>query len=526
MAEQIPTSIQEQISIDFFDLFTKNGWDVNDRKYRELLVDSFGRNGTFPFSANFPKTQKGQKDKETWRASFDKQTLALQNYMAFRKFPTTGWVWSRGDGMMGFLNGIATSRCGVTGSLDSWNPMDIVAVQSSMEQTIKDEIERDVIDGVDKVINKDLLNGIMIKYIKGLALLPISLKKINDNERGAYEESDNLKSNSAKKKHKLDLTYSAVECDLEWSTAKNEWKNAQEISFTMTQKASVTRAGVIIRVQARAFQGSDSREKPQHSLAQQGAGAMLGKAPVGELDDFVVQFDVKKVLSPKDHPQMADKGKKWTQTQKNYWIALQSKLEGLEINGKKINFNTPGSYGVNGRVNTIRARDAKGNYTNKELTGFAAALESATEADYRDRRVTGDEKRKSGSRLTAKLWGIEWLWRYYQMSRKGTWDAFTNRMIKASKKELSDSGPFVKIVGEQGRTRGQRRLRMQQLINDNPNMRPIYDPELKNKRGEIPVGKMVPKNIVGYESDDPLWDKLLGDIQEGEMRGLKKNTST
>ena len=496
MAEQIPTSIQEQLSIDFFDLFTKNRWNVSDRKYRQLLVNSFGRNGLFPFSTNFPKSAKGQKDKETWRASFDKQTLALQTYMMTRKFPTTGWVWSRGDGMMGFLNDIATSRCGVSGSLDSWDPMDIVAVQSSMEQTIKDEIERDVIDGVDKDINKDLLNGIMIKYIKSLALLPFSLKKINDNERGAFEESDNLKSTSAKKKHKLDLEYSSIQCDLEWSTHKNEWQNAQEISFLMTQKSSVTKAGVVISVQARAFGGSDSRENPQHSLAQQGAGAMLGKAPVAELDDFVTSFGVKKVLSPKEHPQIPDKGSEWKQSQKNYWIALQSKLEGLEINGKKINFNKPGSYGVNGKL---------------MKSGFEAALNSACAADEMDLRVRGDQKRKSGSRLTAKLWGIEWLWRYYQMSRKGTWEAFTNRMIKASKKELSDSGPFVKIVGEQGRTRGQRKLRMQQLIADDRNIKPIYDPKLKNKKGEIPAGKMIPKNIVGYESDDPDWKKLLAD---------------
>jgi len=520
MAEQIPTSFQEQFSIDFFDLFLKNDWDVNDRKYRELLVSSFGRNGKFPFANNFPDTEKGRKDRLTWRSNYDKQVLALQNYMYYRKIPASGWIWSRGDGMMGFLNNIAMTRCGVSGSLDSWDPMDIVAVQSSKEKTIKHEIEQDVIKGVDKDINKDLLNGIMIKYIKSKDLMPISLKKINDNERGAYEESDNLKGASAKKKHSYDFKYSAVQCDLEWSTYKNEWQNAQEISFMMTQPASVTRAGVVISVQARAFSGSDSREKPQHSLAQQGAGAMLGKAPVAELDNFVTSFGVKKVLSPKDHPQMADKGKKWTQTQKNYWIALQSKLEGLEINGKKINFNKPGSYGENGKVNKVR------NIEGKILTGFAAALESACKADYRDRRVRGDEKRKAGSRLTAKLWGIEWLWRYYQMSNKGSWDAFTYRMIKSAKKELSDSGPFIKIVGEQGRTKGQRKLRMQQLINDNPNIKPIYDPKLKYKKGEIPVGKMITKNIVGYESDDPQWDKLLGDIEFGEMRGLKKNTST
>ncbi len=495
MAEQIPTAIQEQLSIDFFELFTQNGWNVSNRQYRQLLLDSFSKNGLFPFATNFPNTEKGRKDKETWRSSFDKQTLALQNYMTLRRFPTTGWVWSRGDGMMGFLNSIAQNRCGVS-TLDTWNPMDIVAVQSSMEQTIKDEIEKDVIAGVDKDINKELLNGIMIKYIKSLSLLPISLKKINDNEMGAFEESDNLKSRAAKRKHSYDFTYGQVLCDLEWSTVKNEWENAQEISFMMNQKPSVTRAGVVISVQARAFSGSDSREKPQHSLSQQGAGAMLGKAPVGELDDYVTSFGVKKVLSPKEHPQIPNKGDEWKQSQKNYWIALQKKLEGLEINGKKINFNNPGSYGVGGKL--IKS-------------GFEAALNSACAADQMDLR-TRKQQRKSGSRLTAKLLGIEWLWRYYQMSRKGKCECFTNRMIKASKKELSDSGPFVKIVGEQGRTRGQRKLRMQQLINDNPNVKPIYDPKLKNKKGEIPLTKMIPKNIVGYESDDPEWNKLLADI--------------
>ena len=71
----------------------------------------------------------------------------------------------------------------------------------------------------------------------------ISLKKINDNEMGAFEESDNLKSAASKKKHSFDFTYGQVFCDLEWSTVKNEWKNAQEISFTMTQKSSATSAG-------------------------------------------------------------------------------------------------------------------------------------------------------------------------------------------------------------------------------------------------------------------------------------------
>ena len=84
-------------------------------------------------------------------------------------------------------------------------------------------------------------------------------------------------------------------------------------------------------------------------------------------------------MSPKEHPQIPDKGSEWKQSQKNYWIALQSKLEGLEINGKKINFNKPGSYGVNGKL---------------MKSGFEAALNSACAADEMDLRVRGDQKER------------------------------------------------------------------------------------------------------------------------------------
>ena len=49
MAEQIPTSIQEEISAEYFDVFLSYNWDVSDQKYRKLLSDCFGKNGKFPF---------------------------------------------------------------------------------------------------------------------------------------------------------------------------------------------------------------------------------------------------------------------------------------------------------------------------------------------------------------------------------------------------------------------------------------------------------------------------------------------
>ena len=47
MADQIPTSIQEEISAEYFDVFLSNNWDVSDQKYRKLLSDCFGKNGKF-----------------------------------------------------------------------------------------------------------------------------------------------------------------------------------------------------------------------------------------------------------------------------------------------------------------------------------------------------------------------------------------------------------------------------------------------------------------------------------------------
>ena len=198
------------------------------------------------------------------------------------------------------------------------------------------------------------------------------------------------------------------------------------------------------------------------------------------------------------------------------------------------------------RANTVYRRDDDGNETNEKLTGFAAALESACEADEKGLKTqhSNNNGRESGSRLTAKLWGMEWLWRYYNMSKRGTWDAFCYTMIKGAKKELFDTGPFIKIHGELGRIKSQQRLRIQKLVDDNNDLTPIYDPNLMiktgPKKGTIPDSKKIPKNIVGYtvkegsETDDfnKLKDALIGEVQGEDwyqeilMTEQKRNTSS
>ena len=82
--------------------------------------------------------------------------------------------------------------------------------------------------------------------------------------------------------------------------------------------------------------------------------------------------------------------------------------------------------------------------------GFEAALNEACLADQRDARTkTG---RSAGSRLTAKLWGMEWLHRYYMMSKKKKFDIFMHVLVDAMKKESATAGPFIKVFGKPGLT--------------------------------------------------------------------------
>ena len=77
---------------------------------------------------------------------------------------------------MNFLNKIAQQKGGVTGSLDSWNPMDVVAVKKSEEAKIKKRIT-EMCDTGDKLLNLNNLNALMEEYIRDKKLMPISLKQ-------------------------------------------------------------------------------------------------------------------------------------------------------------------------------------------------------------------------------------------------------------------------------------------------------------------------------------------------------------
>ena len=216
------TAKQEDCSILFFKEQCDKKFNLSDKQYAELDKKAFGKGGIYP-QAN-----------ATWRRSYDEQVLGLQQYIISRSVSTTGWVWSRdqANGMMNFLNKIAKEKGGVTGSLDSWNPMDVVAVKKSDESKIKKKI-LEMCDTGDKLLNLNNLNALMEEYIRDKTLMPISLKQVGKNERGTFEMSSNLKTREAKRRSLHEFTAAKFVCDLSWVANAHEWKFAQELSWDM-----------------------------------------------------------------------------------------------------------------------------------------------------------------------------------------------------------------------------------------------------------------------------------------------------
>ena len=119
---------------------------------------------------------------------------------------------------------------------------------------------------------------------------------------------------------------------------------------------------------------------------------------------------------------------------------LYNQLKSAKIDGQSIDFGSPGVYEES--MTPVKK-------------GFAAALDAAAQADYEDTKT--DTGRASGSRLTAKLWGLEWLHLYQQLSRRMRFKPFMAVLLEAMKKEGKGSGPFIKVYGKPGRSKSKRK---------------------------------------------------------------------
>ena len=123
------TERQENVSRLFFETFLNTSGELTDYQQQELERRSFDRvGGIYP---NAP---------QKWKDNYYKQIIAIFRYMTTKGFTRGGWSFSRGDGMMGYLNGIAQQKCGVS-TLDNWNPMDIVGVKVGSDGIIRQTLD-------------------------------------------------------------------------------------------------------------------------------------------------------------------------------------------------------------------------------------------------------------------------------------------------------------------------------------------------------------------------------------------------
>ena len=63
-----------------------------------------------------------------WKLTYRKQVDAVKSYIGTQK----GYEYSRDNGIMPYIENIATSDCGVAVK-DRWDPMDIVMVKKSLK---------------------------------------------------------------------------------------------------------------------------------------------------------------------------------------------------------------------------------------------------------------------------------------------------------------------------------------------------------------------------------------------------------
>ena len=86
-----------------------------------LYCESYMKNRKFPKQSEVLEIYPGVS--ELWTKTFENQAKSIISWIGKK-----GYVFSRNDGIMEYLEDIANKKCGVR-TKDSWNPADIYAVK-------------------------------------------------------------------------------------------------------------------------------------------------------------------------------------------------------------------------------------------------------------------------------------------------------------------------------------------------------------------------------------------------------------
>ena len=343
-----------------------------------------------------------------WMSSYEKQAVALKNYLGSQK----GYLYSRDNGFMPYIEGIAKSKCGVSVK-DRWNPADIYMIKKTNENEVKKKL-KEITEGPNKNDNLLALNSYMKELVQEKTMVPVSLKAIATKTNVAKAELANMGSKGGG--YEFKLKPNSIKCNLSIGH-KNPYEfDTGEFAFDFYVQEEE------IHGQARNFQYSVARNLVQTDLTPKGrsGGAKLGKVSSTALDEFLRKAGLPRPASASKDPNIDDVGQ-WSQKNIDYWIEYVEKLSHLKIDGSLID------------LGDLTVKDG-----NKELKGVEAVIKNAIAWENKTRSAAG--------RFSSKLIGLRWALTWHLIDEKGLLNEWLKTLYYGAKKEFSaTNGPFLKI---------------------------------------------------------------------------------
>ena len=370
----------------------------------KVVFESVIEKGKFPTTSTIEKVYPNVPAK--WVDNYKLQSEALKKYLGSNK----GYVYSRDEGIMPFIERLANKEMGVT-KKDAWNPMDIIMVKKQGQAKIIKEIEKIAytkgMQPKDRLIK---LNLYMKDLLKKKIMLPISLKEIKSGVKEAALEESNV---SAKSKGvNFSLVPKSLTCDLD--VTKPPLLDTGEFGFKMQVDDEQ------VKVQVRSFRYSKPSTSVQTDLTPIGrqSGAKLGKAAADATSAFLAKINLQRPPSPTQDTMIAVDGK-FTKNQIDFWDKFYKQIKDVPIEDQKVNWDAPIDLG-------------------KQQVTFKRIIEYCLNNKEKDRNVLG--------RLFSKLVTLRHVHMYQTISKKKMFKEWLSVLYYGAKKEFSDTnGPFIKI---------------------------------------------------------------------------------
>jgi len=351
-----------------------------------FVCEHFIEKNKMPAAADIAKIYPDYDDQ--WHETFNMQASALKKWLKSQR----GYLYSRDDGIMPFLENIAITKCGVA-TKDSWNPADIYIVKRSKERQIKIDLKKIGDSKVDKKIKLDMLNEYMREKFLTRDLVGISLKKLGRSV--SLEETNVTKLRTMKE---IGIIKNSIRLNL------NLQSNGEFETGEMALK--INAGGSEVNVQIRAFSGG-VRESTQMDMTGQGAAAKLGKVSAREaIDPFLQSMGP---LRRRMGTEIVRVGQ-WQTKDITKYVDEKKALETIRIDGSFVDFGD--------------------NDWSKTLTE-AIELEK--------------ENNRTASQLSAKLQCFRWIEIFAEAEKKNRLTEFLSILYSGAKKQYASAGPFLKI---------------------------------------------------------------------------------